>query len=607
MNFAVINKHRRDRTKETFAVCKRLVGMIWDMDKRLFIAAVISALVPSAVPFVNAYIYKLIIDAVIAGLTDQAIIDTTYVMILLGTRIVTYFLQDAAFSTQRYVEQLLWTKFPIYLNKRLFGHIGKLDIEKFEDPAFRDQLEQVKESWYRPQNLITGLLFSLQSFFQLFIAFIAILTLNWILVVPIALIAIPEFLFRLYESKTQWSVWDWHSPRKKRYSYLSNLLQDVKSVKELRIFKLAPLFIKECTGVQKEFYKENKKIAVKAYLFQLLFNLFSTTVLIGIEIYVIFLAFKKRVTIGDISFYTQVVSNFQNGLGGLLRNLNNVFEASLYVKSFFEIMDTPQSITTPKEAKATNYESGPSIKFEHVFFRYPGTHKDVLQDFCLEIKPNEKVAFVGENGAGKTTIVKLLSRFYDPTKGRILVDGTDLRELDLENWHQQLAVLFQDFNRYEDTVKKNIYFGNVLRNMDIEEIERAAKDAGANVVIESLERGYEQIIGRIFDTGTEISVGQWQKVALARAYFRNAPVLILDEPTSAIDAKAEAEIFDRVEELCINKTVILISHRFSTVRMADRIVVINEGKLLEQGSHEQLIKMNGLYSELFNLQARGYK
>ncbi|MBU2213877.1 ABC transporter ATP-binding protein/permease [Patescibacteria group bacterium] len=605
MSFQIPN--RLHRAQETFAVSKRLTGMIWDMDKRLFLGAVVSALVPSIIPFVNAYIYKLVIDAIIVGLSDPMAIDMQHFVALLVARIVTYFLQDAAFSTQGYVERLLWTKFPIYFNKRLFGHIAKLDIERFEDPAFRDRLEQVRDSWYRPQNLITGLLFALQSLFQFLIAFIAMLTLNWMLVLPIALIAVPEFLYRLYESQSSWSIWDWHSPRKKRYSYLSHLLQNAQSIKEMRIFRLAPLFVRETTQVQEDFYKDNKKLSTSAYIFRLIFNALSTVVFVGIEVYVIVLAFARRVTVGDIGFYTQVVSNFQNGLGGLLRNLNDVFEASLYVKSFFVIMDTPQSITSPKEARTTNFQSGPSITFEHVSFRYPGTQQDVLQDFCLTIQPKEKVAFVGENGAGKTTIIKLLARFYDPTSGRILVNGTDVRTLDLENWHRQLAILFQDFNRYEDTAKNNIYFGNVLKSMDMEEIEHAASDAGAKAVIDTLEKGYEQIIGRMFESGTELSVGQWQKIALARAYYRNAPVLILDEPTAAIDAKAETEIFERVEELCREKTLFLISHRFSTVRMADHIVVIDKGHVLEQGSHDELMANGGLYAELFGLQARGYR
>ncbi|MEK7219028.1 MAG: ABC transporter ATP-binding protein, partial [Patescibacteria group bacterium] len=279
---------------------------------------------------------------------------------------------------------------------------------------------------------------------------------HWLLLIPVALVAIPEFLSRLHESHAEWSVWDWHSPRKKRYSYLAHLLQDARSVKELRIFGLAPLFLRETTDVQEEFFRENKGIAARAYAFRLLFNAFSAAVLVGIEVYVIFLALARRVTVGDISFYTQVVGNFQNGLGGMLRNLNDVSEAGLYVRAMFGVMDTEPAIVAPARAKAPAEGRAPSIVFDRVSFRYPGASEDALRDLTLEIRPKEKVAIVGENGAGKTTLIKLLARFYDPAAGRILVDGTDLRELDLASWHRRLAVLFQDFNRYEDTVRRNI-------------------------------------------------------------------------------------------------------------------------------------------------------
>ncbi len=300
-------------------------------------------------------------------------------------------------------------------------------------------------------------------------------------------------------------MWDWHSPRKKRYSYLAHLLQDARSVKELRIFGLAPLFLRETTDVQEEFFRENKGIAARAYAFRLLFNAFSAAVLVGIEVYVIFLALARRVTVGDISFYTQVVGNFQNGLGGMLRNLNDVSEAGLYVRAMFGVMDTEPAIVAPARAKAPAEGRAPSIVFDRVSFRYPGASEDALRDLTLEIRPKEKVAIVGENGAGKTTLIKLLARFYDPAAGRILVDGTDLRELDLASWHRRLAVLFQDFNRYEDTVRRNIWFGDVLRGMDENDLRRAAADAGAQGIVDALGRGYDQMIGRMFQEGTELS------------------------------------------------------------------------------------------------------
>lgn len=287
--------------------------------------------------------------------------------------------------------------------------------------------------------------------------------------------------------------------------------------------------------------------------------------------------------------------------------MSALFEDSLHVQSLFEVLDTKPQMKQPTKPRPLPQSTPQSIVFDHVSFRYPSSEKNILTDISFEIRPGEKIAFVGENGAGKSTIIKLLARFYDPTDGKIVVGGNDLREYSTADWHRHIGILFQDFNHYEDTVKRNIYYGNVQQELDMHAIERAADDGGATAVVKSLEQHYDQMLGKSFEKGIELSAGQWQKVALSRAYFRSAPILILDEPTSSIDAKAEYEIFQRVEELSKDKTVLLISHRFSTVRRADRILVLHKGGILEQGTHEELVKAGGLYAELFGLQAKGYR
>lgn len=594
-----------DRLKMTVKIVKKLIALVWVMDRRVFSAAVFAAVLPAVIPFINAYIYKLVIDTVLADI-DSGEVNMERLAMLFGFRIATFFVQDALFSTQTFIDQMLWTRFPAQLEKRLHDTIAHLDIAQLEDPTFHDKLEQAKDSLHRPQSAISNIMFASQSVVQFAIGFAAIIYLNWWLIPFILLVAVPEFIYRLYEGRAGWGIWAWHSPLKRRASHLSWLLQNVPSVKELRIFALAPVFTKENLELHDQFFADNLKLSKRSYGFRLLFNALSTVLFIGVEIYVILLAVARTVTVGDISFYTQVVSNFQNGLGGLLRNISSLFEDSLYVQSLFEVLDTKPAMSRAKKPKALPVDVPPRIEFDHVSFRYPSGDKDILSDISFVIEPGEKIAFVGENGAGKSTLIKLLARFYDPTQGQILVDGKDLREVDIAEWHKRLGVLFQDFNHYEDTVQKNIYYGNVTHGLDQAKIERAAEDGGATSVIAGLEGKYDQMLGKSFEKGIELSTGQWQKIALARAYFRNAPVLILDEPTAAIDAKAEYEIFQRVEQLSKDKTVILISHRFSTVRQADRIIVLNEGKVLESGSHEELLKKEGLYAELFGLQARGY-
>lgn len=593
------------RVAQTSTTVKRLMKLVWIMDHRVFILGFFTVTVPAVIPFVNAYIYKLVIDAVIAG-TESGRVDYDRLITLLCVRIVTYFVQDAIYSTQSFLEQMIWTRFPMLIQKQLYSKIAELDMSQLEDSAFHDKLEKAKDAAHRPQNVISDIMFGCQSVTQFTIGLFTIFALNWLLIPFIILVTVPEFIYRMYEGQAGWTIWSWQSPLKRCFSYLAWLLQHIPSIKELRIFNLAPTFTREGLALQERFYHENLALSKRSYIFRLFFNALSTCLFIGVEIYVIFLAIARTVTIGDISFYTQVVSNFQSGLGGMLRNISSLFEDCLYVQSLFDVLDTKPVMSQTATPAVLKTGRPPHIVFDHVSFRYPRGDKDILSDVSFEIQPGEKIALVGENGAGKSTIIKLLARFYDPTSGVITVDGRDLKDYSMQDWHKQIGILFQDFNHYEDTARKNIYYGNIERGEDMATIECAANDGGADAVIGALEKGYDQILGQSFENGVELSAGQWQKIALARAYFRNAPVIILDEPTAAIDAKAEYEIFRRVEKLSADKTVVLISHRFSTVRLADRILVLHEGKLLEQGSHEALVKQEGLYAELFSLQARGY-
>ncbi|MCL4367033.1 ABC transporter ATP-binding protein/permease [Patescibacteria group bacterium] len=602
------NINKTAQFKDTFITTFRLLKLTWQVDRRMFIGSAVVVLVPSVTPFLNAYIAKLIINFVVSAL-NQSAINWNQLYLLLGLSLAVYFISDLAFNTQNFVHRLLWTKFPIYLNQVLYKKTAHLDVQYFENSDFNDLLDKVRDSAnFRPPRVVDSALLVMQGVIQIGVTLGIVARLNWLLIPLILAIAVPEFIQQTYHSKLSWGIWSKNTPERKRFFYLSYILQSSHWIKEIKLFKLADKFLKEIKETQEKFYRENTQIAKKEYLSSALFGILSAGVLIGIQFYVIVQVLVKKLTVGDIGFYGGIIGNFQNSLGGLFRNLNDIYESSLYIQSIFDVLDTEPIITSdPHATILPRLKKAPLIEFRNVDFTYPDSKKNSLKDFSLVIKPGEKIAFVGENGAGKTTAIKLLTRFYDVSQGEILINGQNLKEINLESWYQNVGVLFQDFNRYEHTVEENINFGDIHRHIELPEIITAATSAGAHEMISKLDAGYQQMLGRNWEKGAELSTGQWQRIALARAFLRNAPVLVLDEPTSAIDAKAEAEIFSRVEKLSREKSVIIISHRFSTVRNADRIYVIDKGKITESGNHEQLMKLNGKYASLFRLQARAYQ
>jgi ATP-binding cassette subfamily B protein len=352
---------------------------------------------------------------------------------------------------------------------------------------------------------------------------------------------------------------------------------------------------------------EEKKNEKKKLLSQLLVLCFSQTVIAFAIVYFTIQVVKGNLLIGTLAFILASVGDLRQSLSGLFSNLGRQYQDSLFVTDIFKLLDLKTTVEKPEKGIVLDPNKTPEIAFENVTFSYPGTKTEVLKNFSLKIVPGEKIALVGINGAGKTTFVKLLCRFYDPDEGRITIDGHDLKELDLESWYSQLGAIFQDYARYHFIVKEAIAVGRTGTASSLEKVKEAAQASEADVFIEEWEKKYEQMLGKEFTEGVEPSIGQWQKLALARTFYRAPSVLILDEPTSSIDAAAEAKIFEKLENLPKDRTVILISHRFSTVRQADKIGVVEEGELKELGTHEDLLKLNGTYAHLFNLQAKGYK
>jgi ATP-binding cassette subfamily B protein len=475
-------KNSLNSVQVTYKVFIKVLHLIWGIDKRIFIMTALSTIIRAIIPFINAYIYKLLIDAVIMGINTNAI-DTTYLIRLFAYRMIMYFVQRIMFSTHSLIGKIIWTRLPIVIEKKLHEKISSLDMLQLEDSSLHDRLQKAKSSTWRMQQVIDDGARIIESVIQCILGFTVIFYLNWYLIVFIIIVTIPEFIQRIYLSKTSWQIWSWQSPLQRRHGYLAWLLEHIPSVKELRIFALGPTFITEANAIQEQFYKENLSIEKKAYFFQLVFNAFFTVLFIGVEVYIIVLAFMRKLTIGDISFYTQSIISFQDGVSNLLRNTSYVFENCLFVDSYFDMLQVQPVMIHSDTPIVLEANKAPHIVFEHVSFRYPNNEKDTLVDINFEILPGEKIAFVGENGAGKSTIIKLLLRFFDPTSGRILIDGLDLRTIDIHTWHATIGVLFQDFNRYDDTIKNNIYYGNIHKKCSIPEIELAAKNSGADVIV----------------------------------------------------------------------------------------------------------------------------
>ncbi len=599
-----------DKIKSTTSTTFRLLKIYWDYDKWIFVGNLFFTTLPSLIEFVNAYIYKLIIDLVIGSVNGQP---TNLVAIywLLGARVGTFFVQDLSFSLQKYFNNLLWTKFPIHLYQKYLGFITNLDLEYFENSDFKNKLEKVRNSYaWKPQNLISSSFYVFEGITQVTIAIIAIAYLNWLLLVPIIIAASLGLIIQSKVSEVAWGIWSDLSPHRKKYWYLSGLIEggySGESIKEIKIFKLAGRFLQELKEIYTKFDTENITQAKKQFKVNVVHGFINNIVYISIELYVILSAIAKKITIGDATYYTSITSRFQSGINGLFRNITNLYENSLYVKDMFDILDTPKILQHSTTSTKISAIKTPKIEFKNVSFKYPEAKNYILKNFNLVLEPGQKVALVGENGAGKSTIIKLLARFYDVTAGVILIDNKNIKEIDIDTWHKTLGVLFQDYIKYQHTLEDNIYFGKAYLPKSESKIIEAAKKSGADLVAKTLPNKYKQMLGKTFDNGVELSNGQWQKVALGRAYLRNAPVLILDEPTASIDAKAEYEIFKKVDALSKNKTVIIISHRFSTVRNADKIFVLKKGEIEEFGSHEQLLDKNGTYAKLFRLQAKGYQ
>jgi ATP-binding cassette, subfamily B, bacterial len=578
-----------------------LLRMVWATSPLLTIGTIAFRLLASLIPVAMLWVGKLIIDLVAHGG------DHDRVWRLLGIEITLAVAGDVLSRAIGLCDSLLGDRFTNHISVRMMQHADRLDLVSFEDPVFYDKLERAR----RQTTSRLGMLAMLASMAQ---QFVTLLSLSagivwfspWFLLLLVAAL-IPAFLGESRFAMLSYSLLYRWTPERRELDYLRLLGASNLSAKEVKIFGLGSHLAERSRALFERYFAENRALALKRAATGTLLNLLPTAGYYSAYAWILYRALNGTLTIGDLTFLVGAFARSRGLIEQLFSSFNNIAEQALFIEDLFEFFRTEPSIVSKPGAIPAPRPIRSGFEFREVCFHYPGSERRVLDRISFRFDRDERIALIGENGAGKTTLVKLLARLYDPTEGALLLDGVDLRDYDVDGLRAEIGVIFQDYMRYDMRAFENIGFGRVEQHQDRERVSAAAAKAYANSVIESLPQGLEQMLGRRFTGGVDLSAGQWQKIALSRAYMRDAQVLILDEPTASLDARAEYEVFLRFADLTQGRMAVLISHRFSTVRMADRILVLESGRILESGSHAELVALGGRYSELFELQAAGYR
>lgn len=603
------SKKKKNSLKLLSQNLKRSLKLFWIIDKKSLIGLIITILFLGIIPFISSYFWGQSLNYVVQylggnDLAKNQIIPYFVISLALG------FLEGFLWRINEYFDRLSWFAWNEYMSVHVPAKIASLDISRFEDPKFNDLINKVEQGYgHRPTQFASNFLWTFYQFIQVISAIGILVAFAPILLPIIILSLVPSFWVQVQSSKLGWGIWNAKGDTNRKFYSNSWYLRNEDAVKEIRVYGIRDYLIDLISSLFKDFQKEQINLLKKTQRRVFLSDFIEEIARIGIEIWMLLRVLErtKDFGVGNFTFYRSTITNFTSGGRNLLRNFVKMYDDNLYMSDLFKLLDTENKITSATDAFHVGTKFPPKIEFKNVTFIYPKTDKKVFDNFSLTINPGEDIALVGENGAGKTTFIKLLLRFYDVTEGEIFVNGKNIKEIDLESYYQNIGVLFQNFNKYYYEVRENIAIGNI-HNKEEQEIYESAKSAGAHEFVDKYKKKYKQFLAKGFKGGIEPSGGQWQRIALARAFYRNANILILDEPTSAIDAKGEYEIFQKISKVQEKKTTIIISHRFSTVRNADKIYVVDNGKITESGSHEELMTIkDGKYKHMFELQAEGYK
>ncbi|GCF09687.1 ABC transporter ATP-binding protein [Dictyobacter arantiisoli] len=508
-------------------------------------------------------------------------------------------------------QSLLQDQVANHIQLSILHKANTLDLSFFENTEFYDKLRHAREETnYKPVILVSEIFDTARTLITLVSMLILLLQLAWWLMLVAFIIPIPSFIASSRYGWRRYRRMRAEAPERRKMWYLTHVLTVDDYNKEVKLFNLGDFFIARYVSLMETFYDENKKLIIPRNLSNFAWSAITVIANSSIYLYVALQAVLGRIKLGGLVKYTQASIQAGTSFQSVLDGISTIYENTLYVNTLFEFMEYQPIIVSPPQPATLTFPvdvQGLDIEFRDVSFTYPGKTEAALSHINFVVKAGESVALVGRNGAGKTTLVKLLTRLYDPDEGEILIGGHSIRDYNLEDLRQHVGVIFQDFVRYHLTASENIGIGRLAEIENRDFIEQSAQKSGADAVIEKLDNGYDTMLGRWFKEGAQLSGGEWQKVALARAFMRDARILILDEPTSALDPQSEYDVFTRFRQLTTGKTAIFISHRFSTVRLADRIIVIEHGRMLEIGSHQELIALDGRYAELFNLQAEAYR
>ncbi|MFC4083393.1 ABC transporter ATP-binding protein [Amycolatopsis samaneae] len=583
----------------------KVARLTWQASPFLTIAIALVTLLSGLLPTVTAYIAKLLLDSVVAAIQGHGSKNAIVQVAAMQFGVLALTAISSSLTTM--AQGLLQERMTLTIRHQVMAHASELHLAYFEGSTSYDMLRQAaQEAPTRPLTMMTSALGLVRTTIT-FASMIALLIAISPLLALVALIApIPAFISQSkYGSRAFWMSF-MLSPIRRRMDYLSSLVTTDTYAKETKLFGLGPYFVDRFRKLGQVNYERQRKLTVNRNVSSTSWGLLSTFAGSAIALYIALEAVGGRLTLGDLALYTAAATSVQTSVSGLFTAFSGMYENNLYIDTLYRFLGTKPEIVAPPEPRSLPSTVEGHIEFESVSFSYPGSDERALDGVSFEIRPGETVAVVGRNGAGKSTLFKLLCRLYDPTGGRILLDGVDIREFDPVELRRRISAMFQDYVTYQGTAAENIGLGDLARLEDRPHIEESARRAGASDRIEQLSNGYDSPLGRWFDQGVSLSGGEWQKIALARAFQREAPILVLDEPTSALDAQAEHDLFSRLRELAEGRTTLYISHRFSTVRQAERILLLEHGKVAEYGTHEQLMAAKAGYAELFTLQAQAY-